>query len=296
MKVLLLALALLCGAGAARAQGTAAAESDGERLARILARVGERAESYHEGLFSIAFTEVLRQEELREDMTAKKSKEFVFDTVVLREGLPGGDEDDYYPKSVRRLKAVNGKPPKKGEREASYFAVASLGFLLPKNRAPSDVFSLEGEETVGGRAALRLRMMRQGQGAPGVEWKRSWRGGRFVVHAPMLMLLWVDAETFDVLRVESHLAEPFEFKSPRAFGSFGPARRFRYAVQDYSVSFRRRQFDGQTLVVPESAEILRVIEGASKPRLRSTLRLSDYRRFRSDVKVVEEPDAQGSRQ
>jgi hypothetical protein len=296
VKVLLFALALLCGARAASAQGAAPAESKDERLARILERVGERVESYQQGLFSIAFTEVLRREELRKDMTAKKSKEFVFDTVVLREAVPGGEDDDYYPKSVRRLKSAGGKPPKRGERVPTEFAVASLNFLLPKNRTPSES-SLDGEETIGGRACFRVRMLRRGQGPPRVEWKRGWRGGRFWVSAPMVLLIWIDAETFDVLRLESHLAAPFEFDGPRAFGSFGPSRHFKYAVQDYSVSFRRRQFKGpeQTLLVPESAEMLRVIEGASRPRLRSTLRLSDYRRFRSDVNVVEEPEGQGSR-
>src|ERR1051325_3653947 len=92
VKVVLLALALLCGARmASHAQGAESPPSGPKdaRLARILERVGERVESYHQGLFSIAFTEALRHEELRKDMTAKKSKEFVFDTIVVREGVPG---------------------------------------------------------------------------------------------------------------------------------------------------------------------------------------------------------------
>ena len=40
--------------------------------------------------------------------------------------------------------------------------------------------------------------------------------------------------------------------------------------------------------MPVAAEWTRVIEGASKPRTRATLRFSDYRRFRSDVKVIED--------
>jgi hypothetical protein len=102
------------------------------------------------------------------------------------------------------------------------------------------------------------------------------------------------AETFDVLRLGSHLAAPFEFDGPRAFGfgRLGPSRHFKYAAQDYLVRFRRRQFKDpeQTLLVPEYAERTQVIEGASKPRTRATLRLSDYRRYRSDVKIIEEPD------
>jgi len=112
MKFVVLALLLGAHASARGQEGAAAAPGD-ERLARILERVGERVESYQAGLFSIAFTETLRHEELREDMTPKKSKEFVFDTVVLREEL-SADEGDYYPKTVRRLKAVDGKPAKGG--------------------------------------------------------------------------------------------------------------------------------------------------------------------------------------
>jgi hypothetical protein len=120
---------------------------------------------------------------------------------------------------------------------------------------------------------------------------------RFRVFAPEVLLVWVDAENYDVLRVESHLAAPFEFDSPRTFsagplGRFGPSRHLKYVARDYAVTFRREQFKDpeQTLLVPVAAEWLNVIEGASKPRTRLTLRFSDYRRYRSDVKVIEEPE------
>jgi hypothetical protein len=299
MKVVVLGLALLLGARVgARAQETAApAEGDG-MLARILERVGEGVARYQAGLFGITFSETLRQEELRENMTPKKSKEFVFETVVLREEL-SADEEDFYPRVVRRLKSVGGRPVRdggKGAEPTSSFDVQSLGFLLPKNRQLFE-FSLDGEETVGGRAAYRIRMLRPGEGEPRVEWNRRLVGMSFRVSAPFVYLIWVDAESFDVLRLESHLAAPFEFESPRTFGAgpfgrFGPTRRLRYAAQDYSVRFRREQFKDpeQTMLVPESAEWLTVIEGAKRPRTRATLGFSGYRRFRSDVKVIEEPE------
>lgn len=292
MKFVVLALALLPGAhpsAPAQEVGQKATAGD-ERLARILERVGERVEQYQAGLFHIAFTETLRHEELRKDMTPKKSEEFVFDTVVLREEL-SADGDDYYPRTVRRLKTVDGKPAKGrgGRQAAAGMNVSSLNFLLPKNRKLFE-FSLEGEEKVEGRAAYRLRMLRPGEGEPRVEWRRRLVGMSFRVSAPTVYTIWVDAENFDVLRLESRLAEPFEFDSPRAFGPFGPSRRLRYTTQDYAVRFRRVQFKDpeQTLLVPESAEWLTIIEGARKPRTRATLRFSGYRRFHSDVKVVEE--------
>ncbi len=298
MKVL--ALALLFGACvSARAQeAVPPAAPEGEKLARILERVGEGVARYQAGLFSITFSETLRQEELRKDMTPKKSKEFVFETVVLREEL-SDDEEDYYPRVVRRLKSIGGKPARpsgKGAEPPVAFNIQSLTFLLPKNRKLFE-FSLDGEETVDGRAAYRIRMLRPGQGEPTVEWKRRLVGMSFRVSAPFVYLIWVDAESFDVLRLESHLAAPFEFESPRTFGAgpfgrFGPMRQLKYAVQDYAVRFRREQFNDpeQTLLVPESAEWVTVIEGVKKPRTRATLSFSGYRRFRSDVKVIEEPE------
>jgi hypothetical protein len=279
------------------AQEPEAAPARDERLERILDRVGEGVARYQAELFRIAFTETLRQEELREDMTPKRSKEFVFDTIVSREAL-SEDEDDYYPKTVRRLRTIDGKPAKraKGRDAAAGAAVSALVFLLPKHRTDFQ-FSLEGEEQFEGRRAYRIRMVRPGEGPPRVEWQKRLVGTRFYVFAPSVSFLRVDAETYDVLRYESHLAAPFEFDSPRTFGAgplgrFGPSRRLKYAVRDYAVNFRRERFKDpeQTLLVPVAAGWTDVIEGASKPRTRATLRFSNYQRFRSDVKVIEEPD------
>ena len=289
-SVLLLVLAL-AACVPARAQPEPAKD---ERLERILDKVGEGVARYQSGLFSMAFNETLRREELREDMTAKKSKEYAFDSIVLREAL-SADEEDYYPRLIRRLKTIDGKPSKQRLGPEINLSVSSLNFLLPKNLGRSLLqFTLEGEETEAGRKLYRIRMLSPGEGEPRVEWKSRAVGFRFRVVAPLVYMIWVDAETFDVLRLESHLAAPFEFDGPRAFGfgRLGPSRHFKYAAEDYLVRFRRQQFKDpeQTLLVPEYAEWTQVIEGASRPRTRATLRFSNYRRYRSDVKIIEEPD------
>lgn len=290
----LIVLALLAGACApARAQEPAAAREKDEKLERILDRAGESVARYQSGLFSITFTETLRDEELNKEMRPKKSKEFVFETVVLREAL-SDNEEDFYPKSLRRLKSVDGKPAKKGRRVPWYGReVQSLSLLLPKYRAFYE-FTLEGEEAVGGRAAYRVRQQRQGQPPASVDWSRGMMGVgmRFRPNAPVYTIVWIDAENFDVLRFESHLVAPFEFDSPRLFGAFGPSRHLRWTNYDYAVTFRRHTFKEpeQTLLVPDAAEWLTVIEGAKHPRLRASIRFTDYQRFRSDVKIIEEPD------
>jgi len=264
-----------------------------EKLTRILDRAGETVAKYQAGLFSITFTETLRDEELRKDMTPKKSKEFVFETVVLREEL-SSNEDDFYPKSLRRLKTVDGKPAKADRRVPWYgYNVQSLGLLLPKFRNLYE-FTLEGEEPIGGRVAFRIRALRSGQPPPEAQWRRRFMGTgmSFRALAPVYALIWVDAESFDVLRFEQHLVAPFEFDSPRAFGAFGPSHRINYTNQDYAVTFRRQTFKDpeQTLLVPDTAEWLFVMEGARDPRRRATIHFTNYQRFRSDVKVIEDAE------
>src|SRR2546421_7006371 len=102
-------ICLLCAGVAARGQDAAPTTQTDERLARILARVGDAVERYHRGMFSIKFVETVRHEDLREDLTPKKSKEYVYDSVTLREKL-SEVEDDYFAKTVSHLKTVDGKP------------------------------------------------------------------------------------------------------------------------------------------------------------------------------------------
>ena len=283
-------LILLCPRGAAHAQEPAA----DERLALILKRVGESVERYHAGMFSVRFTETVRQDELKEDLETpkKRTREQVYDSVILREEL-SEIEGDYVAVTTRRLVTVDGKPWKKGDetKETSVYG-EFLNILLPRYQKLHSL-SLEGEETLDGRKAHVLGLQRPGEGEPRVEWK----GSRFRVVAPTKTRIWVDAENYDVMQIESDLVAPFEFESPGVFragpfGSFGPTKRLRYAREYSRVRFRRVQFKDpeQTLLLPDSAEWLRVIEGASRPRTRSRVAFSDYRRFVSGVKVVEEQD------
>ena len=287
--VFALASLLTCACVDVCARQAQTPRADG-RLQNILARVGEGVERYHAGLFGLAFTETVTVEELREDMTPKKTREFVFASLVLREDLSKA-EGDYYAETVRRLKTVDGRAAKKND-EAERFAAGTyaeaLNFLLPREQKLYE-FKLAGEETFEGRRALRVELSRPGEGEPRVEWKgNSFR----VVSAPTNWTFWVDADTFDVLRIESHLASPFEFESPRLFKAFGPKTKFKYARNDYAVTFRRVQLKdpNETRLVPDSSETIGVIEGASRPRTRRTTRFSDYRRFRSDVKIIEDSE------
>lgn len=286
LTLLILSTPVLCSS-------TQEAAGDG-RLALILKRVGESVERYHAGMFSVRFTETVRHDDLKEDLETpkKRTREQVYDSVILREEL-SETEGDYVAVTTRRLVTVDGKPWKKGgeTKETSVYG-EFLNILLPRYQKLNSL-SLEGEETLDGRRAFVLGLRRAGEGEPRVEWE----GSRFRVVAPTRTRIWVDAENYDVMQIESDLAAPFEFESPgllRAgpFGRFGPTKRLRYAREYSRVRFRRVQFKDpeQTLLLPASAEWLKVIEGASRPRTRTRIAFSDYRRFVSGVRVVEEQE------
>src|SRR5688500_1133031 len=59
-------------------------EVEKDKVKNLLERVGERIQKYQDAMFSIAFTEILQQQELHSDGTTKnKPKEFVYGSVVV---------------------------------------------------------------------------------------------------------------------------------------------------------------------------------------------------------------------
>ena len=311
LKFLLLLSALLLSSAVAlaqepRAEASRQGDEKAERLARVLKNLGESVGRYQAGLFSIAFKETVREERLKRDLKTPdgKAKEYVFESIALRQPVRDGAAD-LYAKNVRQLKAEDGKPAKLGQPyvqkrhkcggglgpAASY--ADPLTFLLPKYQ-PRYEFTDEGGTELDGRAVLIVRVVPRGQGGPKVETK----GDCFWASVPLEGRVWVDAESGDVLQLEWRMVEPYEFESPRVMkvGSlrFGPKRRMRYERMETLTRFRRVEFKDPagTLLLPVSFESLYVIEGASRPRVRTTQTFTDYQRFVSDVKVVEdeEPD------
>lgn len=296
-----LLLASLLGAAAVSGQEP---RGDEARLARVLERLGASAGRYRDGLFSITYTETIREERLKRDLRARegKAKEYVFENVVLREPSKV-DKERSYARGVRRLRSEDGKPATPGkpyvqrrnkcggaESPADSYA-DPLTFLLPENQ-PRFEFADEGETVVDGRAVRVVRFVPRGQGGPRVESK----GGCFWANVPREGRVWVEAESGDVLRLEWRLVEPYEFESPRVLKvgglRFGPKRRMKYERMETLTRFRRVEFKDPAakLLLPVSSESLRVIEGADRPRVRTTQTFTDYRRFVSDVKIIEETE------
>ena len=276
------------------ASSTPTGEYD-DKLKNILRRVGESIERYETGLFSLAFTETLGREELDKKLLPKgRPKVYVFDDLILRQTLPDRREGTYAG-GTRHVKTIDGKPGKQlkegpftcGEPNSSYGD--QLSFLLPKFQGDK-LFSYEGETEMRGRRMFLIGAFPRVRCEPEAVWKDKC----FHINGEYRLKIWVDAENFDVLRLDAQLIEGVEFKSPRTvsvgFARVGPKHKLRLERSDLTYLFRRVEFKepGQTLLLPESAESLTIIEGAGKPRIRVRQTYGDYRRYVSDVKVIED--------
>lgn len=133
-------------------------DKDATQLKNLLERVGERIQKYQDAMFSIAFTEVLRQQELQSDGTSKnKPKEFVYESIVVSRTSPANQQNSF-PIITRTLKSVNGKPTEQKNLPQRSKCVETnprpvygdpLTFLLPKNQTDF-IFSYAGEADLDG--------------------------------------------------------------------------------------------------------------------------------------------------
>jgi hypothetical protein len=185
---------------------------------------------------------------------------------------------------------IDGKPAKKNAGAPSPDPTAyttSLLFLLPKNQ-PSYTFSYVGEADWQGRKALVVDFTPVKREPPEV----TWKGGFFRANFQRQGRLWIDPISYDVLQLDAHLVGPFEFKSPRTvrkgpFFVFGASRKFKIEKWDLTIRFRPTPFQDpeQTLLLPETAETVRVIHGSRVPRLRTTHSFTNYKRFTGEIKI-----------
>lgn len=292
-RVVIAILMMTVSAGRYRAQRDAPGSAVGAQrigpptLTDILQKTGEAVQRYTDGVVSISCTETARQEELEGDLRTVKKKptELVYDFIVLQQQPAGAIKES------RQLKLLDGKPATKDAKPPAPDPTAyttALSFLLPQNRAKY-VFSYAGTGHVDGHEALLLDFAPAMPEHPEV----TWQGNLFRLHFQSKGRVFIDPARYDVLRIDMHLTEPFEFDSSRAtrrkgpFVTIGPSQKFRVELWDVTIRFGPASFPDpeQILLLPQSAESVRVIQGSRVPRLRTTHSFTNYRRFIGDIKI-----------
>lgn len=284
--VLILA-GLLCISASGRKQipGTAPpSNAPREPLTRVLEKLGERVKEYYGNQLRLTCTEVVKQQELNEDLTPKgKPRVFTYDLIITRTEASDNDPSPDFI-AIRKLKLQDGKAAKSKSLSKciapSSAYIEPLNFLLAENQVDY-AFSYMSPDDLQGHGAYVISFTPNRTIPPEMKWKENC----FSVSAQNKGKIWVDPTTYNILQLEMQMLEPFEIESPRK--RFGSSHTLRYEKAERKIRFHPVIIlaSKTTLWLPESSESLTVIRGAGVPRFRTTQYFSNYKGFTTEVKV-----------
>jgi hypothetical protein len=158
--------------------------------------------------------------------------------------------------------------------------------LLPARLSESQ-FSVAGSTRVNGRAAVMLDY----RGVASLPADIAWTEDCVTVNLPGRSRgrVWVDAETYDVMRIDDRLTGQFEFEVPREYARRGGARSMIIERAESSIRYARIEFDEprESIVLPVSIDTVTVIRSTSMQRVRITHRLRNHRRFLTQGRLLD---------
>jgi hypothetical protein len=266
-------------------------------LPTVLHRAGERVERFFLRAQSLICLEIVRLQSL----TSGWSIDGPGRVVESELRLSWDAEDDGSPsteaQTLRRLLKVNGREPRKNDwnncttPEQQSQEPQPLSLLLPGKQSEYS-FALAGATRLDGRPAIQVdyRLMKD------VSVESQTVGGRddcisFELEGGLRGRLWIDAETYDVLRLDQRLTGMVEIPLPREVTRrAGAPRSWTMERWDTSIRFKAVRFENpdETLVLPASLSSLRVTRGSGTPRLRTNTDYKNYQRFLTAGRVVGE--------
>jgi hypothetical protein len=278
------------------AQSRGAGESDPE-LASLLARVGAAVERYYERAQAIVWMEEVTFQSLSFDLMPDRAgyRRLNYDIRVGWEAPEGGGQPQA--RVQRELLRVNGRPPRPSDKpkcgDPPPTLPDDLDFLRPAQQGETR-FTATGRGRSSGRDAITIDY-RSRESGPGTIADQGEIEDCVTLSMPGSIRgrIWVDPETANVLQIEEHLMGPVDMRWAKGSKSLGASFNANDVVierLDTTVVFRLVSFSDpdEQLMLPSSAETMRVIRNLGEPRMRKTQRFSNYRRFTADGRIVEE--------
>ncbi len=264
-------------------------------LPAVLERAGERVERYFARAVSIVCLEVVHLQPLGPDWSQRGFGRTVESELRLS-WEPGADGSaSTEAQTLRQLLRVNGHPPRTDDwdnctaPEQQTTEPHLLSLLLPRERSEYR-FTVAGQGRVDRRAAIMLDYRFVKDAAV----KSSMVEGRddcvsFDVDGGLRGRIWIDAETFDVLRLDQALSSMVEIPLPNTARRLtGSPVAWTMERWDTSVHFKPVAFTNpdETLVLPSTLYSTRITRGSATPRLRTTTDYKNYQRFLTAGRVV----------
>jgi len=276
------------------------AETVAARLDELLERISKRVGENLDPMFSVAFTESIRLQELKADLSTKgKPKDFVYESIVTNRPT-SANAADYQPIFTRTLKSINGKPFK-GQISAENSKCEEtnpqptyenpLAFLLPKNQ-PNYIFSYGGEADLDGHKSIVILVAEKPISEPLAIVEKD---DCLFLSRPLQIKgkIWVDSKNYDVIQTQWEQAENFSAEIPKKTVKIGiiplvhPSVTISYDRQDFTIRFRRVKFENpeQTLLLPYFSESVWINKGMRLAGMRTTVEYTRYRLFKINVEV-----------
>ena len=263
----------------------------------VLTRVGERIADYYKRAQSVICIETYSVQPIARDWgTVGLARVTESELRVEMEAADGDGSGDA--NVIRELRKVNGRVPRDRDKKSrdgctdmNPLSPEPLSFLLPAGRSDYQFVAVaagKGKDSnslvIDYRTAeskSRIELIEDKLGRPDCF--------DFTGRLPKKGRVWVDAETYDVLRVEEQMTGPVDVRVPsplqrKYLSLFDPVTVER---EDMSIRYKRVTFrePDEALLLPESIVHLIVVRGGLQST-RRTHTFTDYRRFVTGARLV----------
>ena len=264
-------------------------------LAATLQRAGERVEYYFARAQSIVCFETVSLQPLSTGLTGDGRARTVQSELRLSWDPTADTRTPLEAKTLRQVLKVNGHPPRKNDYdncttpEQHDSETQPLSMLLPQQRVEY-TFSIVGPARQDGRAAILVEYRMKAK--PTVEVslvKNNENCISFSIDGGMRGRIWLDVETYDVLRLDQGLGGFVDIKLPWQVARRSPDNGvWTMERLDSSIRFKPIKFSDpdETLILPVSASSLRITRSSGTPRLRTSTEYTQYRRFLTAGRVI----------
>jgi len=262
----------------------------------LVARVGERVAAYYHRAQQLICVERSTVIPIDTDWTVRGFARTVESELrVEMEALDGDAVPDA--QVTRQVLRINGRPPRERDKkdrsgctDPTPISAEPLVFLLPGHRDQYRFTSVrDGRER--DRAALVIEFMSaQKASHPELVQDEYGHDDCFDWKGPIAISgrVWVDAATYDVLRLERHVLGPTDVRVPWPLQQkyqFGQSMTLER--DDLTLKYREVSFNDpdETVLLPGSTESVTMFRGGLQSMRRSEV-FSDYRRFLTDTRII----------
>jgi hypothetical protein len=263
-------------------------------LAEVLRRVGERVQEYFARAQSLVCLETVHMQPLGLGLSPSGVGRNVESELrlswepLVEPAVPAA-------RMLRQVLKVNGGPPRKRDPnnctvpEQFESEEPALAMMLPGQQGQY-TFKLAGRGRVDRREAILIEFRELARVSVDVQPVETNEDCvNFDMKGGLRGRIWIDPETFNVLRLDQGLIGLVEILLPRRLtrrsgGAYSwTMERWDTSIRFESVSFRDPD---ETLTLPVSIQQLRITRGSASPRLRTTIEFTQYRRFLTGGRVV----------